>query len=342
MKTKIVFFVIALAAAAVLFWVFNPARGTSVDSVTPVKTKAVQAVYATGTVEASRMIPVSPRIAARLMVLDVDEGAKVESGQTLAQLEDTDIRQNLAELEARLALASSDFERAEKLSKSGAISKSGFDSAMTNFTAATAAVERAKAELGYLQLVAPEAGTIIRRDGEIGEMMVIGTPVFWMSGGNAMRIETEVDEEDIGLVKVGQNVIVRADAFPDQTFEGKVQSITPKGDPVARSYRVRVGVSDESPLMIGMTAETNIITQIKENALMVPAAAVSNGNVVKLSGGKAILTPVKTGIKTPDAIEILEGVAEGEHIAAKFDSTLADKGNIHSKAKDWKPAQEAK
>ncbi|HEU4839050.1 MAG TPA: efflux RND transporter periplasmic adaptor subunit [Micavibrio sp.] len=339
MKMKLALFVIALGAAVALFWAFNPARGTEVKTVTPVMAPAVQAVYATGTVEASLMIPISPKIGARLMTLEVDEGSRVEEGQILAQLEDADIRQNVSELKARATLAQKDLTRAQKLAKTGAISKESLDTATANAAAATASLERAKAELGYLKLFAPEAGTIIRRDGEMGEQIAAGTPVFWMTGGDAMRIETEVDEEDIGLVQPGQTVVIRADAFPNQVFEGEVQSITPKGDPVSRSYRVRVSLEQNSPLMIGMTAETNIITKEKDAAMMVPATSVKGSEVLKIKDGKAVASLVTTGIKTPDAVEILEGVSEGEAVAVNFDSTLMEKSRLRAKPAKWAPAK---
>lgn len=320
-----------------LFAVFGTGNKHEVETVTPVRTKAVQAVYATGTVEAVRMIPIAPKVGARLQSLSVDEGAKVEQGQILAQLEATDLQENVRSLEAQLELAQKEFLRAEKLWKTKAVSRTVFDQTQTELTAAQAAVDRAKAELSYLQLIAPESGTIIRRDGEIGEFIAAATNVFWMTGGDTMRIETEVDEEDIGLVAIGQNVIVRADAFPQNTFEGTVQSITPKGDPVARSYRVRVSLPDNSPLLIGMTAETNIITQIKDNALMVPLSAVSEGRIVKIQDGNAVISDVKTGIKTPQTIEILEGIEEGDVVAQKFNAQIAQDGKVKTRNKEWSP-----
>lgn len=341
MRSKIILLFVALAVAAALFWAFNPARSKDVIVVAPQTMPAVQAVYATGTVEASRMIPISPKIAARLMSLDVDEGSNVTAGQVLAQLEDTDLQQNLTEAQARYDLAQKDLARAQKLSKSGAIARESLDSAQATFKTAEAAVERSKAELSYLQLLAPEDGTIIRRDGEIGELVTpatataSGTPVFWMNGGDAIRIETEVDEEDIGLVQVGQKVLIGADAFPGQVFDGTVQSITPKGDPVARSYRVRVTLEDKAPLMIGMTAETNIITQEKDAAMMVPLSAVKDGHVILIAAGKAQHTPVKTGIKTPQTVEILEGIAVDAKVAKLYDATLLDAGRVNPKTEKW-------
>lgn len=337
MKTKAIFFLIILAVAAGAFWAFNPNRSTDVKVVKPIHAPAVQAVYATGTVEASLMIPISPKVTARLMTLDVDEGSKVVAGQTLAQLEDADLQQNVADLQAKLDLAQKDLSRAQKLAKTGAIAKESLDQAQATYKSANASVQRAKAEMDYLKLVAPEDGTIIRRDGEIGEMISVGTPVFWINGGDATRIETEVDEEDIGMVQSGQKVVISADAYPGQIFNGTVQSITPKGDPVARSYRVRVTFDEATPLMIGMTSETNIITEEKDDARMVPATAVKDGYVLKIAGGKAENVEVKTGIKTPNAIEIIEGIEDGDAIAETYDATLLEKGNLHGKPSEWKP-----
>ncbi len=336
MKTKIVLGLMIGIVVAAVCWKLASNSGSTIETATPLRGPTIQAVYATGTVEASRMIPISPKIGARLTSLELDEGSEVQTGTLLAMLESNDLQAAVTELQARLELAEKDLARAQKLSKVGAVSKEGLETSQTNFTAASASLDRARAELSYLELTAPEAGTIIRRDGEIGEFIPTGTPVFWINGGNKVRIETEVDEEDIGLVEVGQKVVVGADAFPNQIFNGKVQSITPKGDPVARSYRVRVTLDDNVPLLIGMTAETNIITQEKDDAMMVPLSAVKDGQIIRIASGKAESIAVKTGIKTQKEIEILEGINEGDVVAVKFDSTLPDKGRLHAKNKDWK------
>jgi len=338
MKTKAILFLIVLVIAIGAFWAFNPNKTVDVKVIKPIHAPAVQAVYATGTVEASLMIPISPKIGARLMTLDVDEGSKVVAGQTLAQLEDADLQQNVADLQAKLDLAQKDLSRAQKLAKTGAIAKESLDQSQATYKSAAASVQRAKAEMDYLKLIAPEAGTIIRRDGEIGELIPNGTPVFWMSGGDDLRIETEVDEEDIGMVQPGQKVVISADAYPGKIFNGTVQSITPKGDPVARSYRVRVTFDEVTPLMIGMTSETNIITQEKADARMVPATSVKDGHVLKIAAGKAENVAVTVGIKTPNAVEIIDGIDDGDGIAEAYDSTLLDKGNLHGKPSDWKPS----
>lgn len=303
----------------IALWMFGRNRETEIGTLAPVYESAVQAVYATGTVEPVQMIPIAPKISARIVSLDADEGLVVTKGQPLAQLEDDDIRQSLAEAEARLVQAEKEWGRSRTLAKSGAISKTALENAQATFDTTKAAVERTRAELSYLQLIAPEDGTIIRRDGEIGELATPTAPVFWITGGNKMRIETEVDEEDIALVKPGQDVAISADAYPGEIFHGAVLSITPKGDPVARSYRVRVSLAEDAPLMIGMTAETNIITQKKDKALMVPTTAIKDNEIWIKRGKNFEKAAVKTGIKTDTKIEILEGLGEGDSFARRYD-----------------------
>jgi multidrug efflux system membrane fusion protein len=140
-----------------------------------------------------------------------------------------------------------------------------------------------------------------------------------------LRISSEVDEEDIPEVKVGQNVLIRADAFPGRVFKGLVKSITPKGDSVARSYRVRIELGEETPLMIGMTAETNIILRETKNALLLPTSAVREGKVQRVNGRNVEEIPVTIGANGAEKVEILEGLTKDDTVVSVFDPGLTQK-----------------
>ena len=278
------------------------------EVISPHRGMAVQAVYATGTVEPLVMLPIAPRIAARLKELYVDEGATVKKDQLLARLEDEVLRQTIRELQANEAFLKLEFERKQSLLKQRVISKTEHDRARTEWAAAEAAVARAAAESDYMKLLAPAHGRIIRRDGEVGELIPANQPVFWLSCAASLRISAEVDEEDIALVQPGQRVLIRADAFPDQSYEGSVQTITPKGDPVSRSYRVRIEFSEETPLMIGMTAETNIIIRETPGALLLPSGALMQGHVWLVVEDRLVKRKVTIGAKGLEQTEILSGI----------------------------------
>ena len=309
------FFLTLLAAGA---WLFSRSVTFSfVEAVHPVRGPAVEAVYAMGMVEATVMLPIAARSQARLVELNADEGQEVKKGDQLARLQDEDLQSAIEELQAKEEVAKKNYDRKIALAKQGYETKTSLDQAHADWDVAVAAVSRAKAEAGYMKLTAPEDGRIIRRDGEIGQMISANQPLFWFSCCAPLRISAEVDEEDIAAVKPGQDVLIRADAFPGKVFKGKVQSITPKGDPISRSYRVRVVFAEETPLQIGMTAETNIIISERQNALLIPSSALDKNNVWLVKEGYLEKRPVTAGTAGATKTEILKGVYEHDVVVLK-------------------------
>lgn len=333
LKFLLVVVLVAAPVAAAGLYILREPRATAV--IHPIHGPAVQAIYATGTVEPAVMLPVAPRISSRLMEMLVDEGSRVEKDTVLARLEDTDIKQELADAQARADLAQKDYDRKAALVESGAVSRQSFDEVNKELQSARATIDKIKASLSYMTLLAPDDGTVIRRDGEIGELITAGQPVFWLAGKN-MRVTAEVDEEDIALVEPEQNVLIRADAFPGEIFQGTVQSITPKGDPVARSYRVRITLPDETKLMIGMTAESNIVIREDKDALLLPASAVKEKSVWVVENGIAKRQAVKTGAQNTDTVEILNGVVESDLVIKAPSSNIQEGGQIKTRVTDWK------
>jgi RND family efflux transporter MFP subunit len=309
--------VLACAVAAALWWL--PPK---VAVVQPRRGPALQAVYATGTVEATVMLPIAARITARLAELDTDEGHRVRKGELLGRLEDRDLSNAVAQLRSQAAFAKSDYERNAALVRSGMVPQTTYDKSRSDWLAASAASTKATAELEFTRLLAPADGVVIHRDGEVGEMIPVNQPVFWIAVDSPLRISAEVDEEDIARVQPGQEVLIRADAFPNRVFHGHVQSITPKGDPVARSYRVRIGFSEDTPLLIGMTAEVNIVIRRNEQALLLPPSAVAANRVWRVARGRVEPRAVVVGASGADAVEIVQGVDAGDVIVAAPDADL--------------------
>ena len=94
-----------------------------------------------------------------------------------------------------------------------------------------------------------------------------------------------------------------------------VGEITPKGDPATKTFRVYLNLPDDSPLMIGMSVEANIVTQEKRDALLLPAEALQDGAAFVVVNDRLQKRPVKTGLRGTRMIEILDGVKEGELVA---------------------------
>jgi RND family efflux transporter MFP subunit len=164
----------------------------------------------------------------------------------------------------------------------------------------------------------------LQRDGEIGQVIPANQPIFYFARRAPLRIEAEVDEEDILLVQTGQRVLIRAPALPDRVLDGRVAEITPKGNPVTRGYRVRIEFEGETPLRIGMTAETNIVVEQRDNALLVPATAVREGQVWIVRDGRLHRQPVRTGFSSETRTEILSGLSDNDALVVSPTTGLTE------------------
>jgi RND family efflux transporter MFP subunit len=301
-------------AVAVAWHYFGP---LTVEALPPKRGPAVQAVYGSGTVEPSVMLPIAPKVMGRLQHLLVDEGAQVYQGQPLAELDNRELAASVAEWEARVRFAEAQHRRAAELDRGRVGTETAFDQTRNELDTAKAALERARRQLAEMTLVAPAGGTIIKRDGEIGQLMRAGDAIFWMSCCAGLRITAEIDEEEIATVKPGQKVLIRADAFQSKVFEGRVAEITPKGDPVARSFRVRIKLPVDTPLLIGMTIDCNIIVGERADALLIPAAAVADGKVWLVQEGRLARRAVTLGVAGDRAVEVRRGLEAGDLVVAR-------------------------
>jgi RND family efflux transporter MFP subunit len=314
-----------LAAAGTAWWQWP----VHVDTALPTRGPAIEAVYATGTVEPTVLMPVSPRTGGRLVSIEADEGQQVKRAQVLARVESTDLDQTIEEMRAREQLARAQFERTRSLIEQRFVAPAEFDRVRSEWQAAQAATRRAQAQRDYNQLVAPADGVVIRRDGEAGQFVPSGQAVFTLACCAPLRVSAEVDEEDIARVSVGQAVTMRSDALPRQLFEGTVAEITPKGDPVSRSYRVRIRLAgappvDAGPMRSGMTMDANLIVSRRDGALLVPNGSIKGDSVWLVVEGRLHRRQIVRGTVGADRTEILSGLSDGDAVVLAPPDKLRD------------------
>ncbi|PJR14466.1 efflux transporter periplasmic adaptor subunit [Sinorhizobium meliloti] len=313
---------IAAAVGAVAFWYAT--RAVPVSVVTPKRGDAAEIVYASGVVEPRVWAKVTSTVRERIVEQCNCEGERVEKGAALARLDDTEARAILSELQARLSLAQEEYRRKLALAERNTISEQTVDRARTDVAQLEALIAGQEARLAAYVLRAPSDGRVLRQDGEIGEVAEPGTVLFWVGEPRPLIVEAEVNEEDIPRVEVGQNAYLRSDAFPERALEAVVDSITPKGDPVTKTYRVRLRLPEDTPLRIGMSTDVNIVVRVSRNALVIPAAAVSGTRVAVVEGGTAKLRKIKTGIRGANGVEVLSGLEETARIISPLPPDLTD------------------
>ena len=248
---------------------------------------AVEIVYATGAVEPVRWAKVTSVIRDRITEICDCEGKSVKKDEVLARLDDKEqnARSSRSCGRARSSPSASSSATPQLVEK-GVVSTQAHERVSMDLRSIQALILVQMEKIADRTITAPIDGVVLRRDGEVGEIAEAGQILFRVGALKPLQVVAEVNEEDIPRVAVGQTVLFRTDAFPGRDLEGKVREITPIGDPVAKTYRIKVALPDDTPLLPGMSVEANVVTREKADALLVPADAVSGSTVLVVAGGR--------------------------------------------------------
>ena len=296
--------------------------------------EAIEAVYATGVVEAIDYARFGATVAGRVNALLVDEGDVLRKGDVLARLDDRQPVARLDDARARLRMAEADIARDETLLNRGALAVQALERAQQERDQAAAAVALFARQLEDYTIVSPLDGIVMKRNVEPGETVAANTVLFEISSTAHKRIAADVDERDISSVQMGASLAAHADGFPDEVFEAKVTNIRRQGDASSRTFRVEADLPSDTKLMIGMTVDIDIVTGERPNALLAPASAVghdpSKGGrpgapyVFVVEQGRAKRVDVKTGAVGPAKIEIVTGLGDQDAIVLEAPDRLKD------------------
>jgi RND family efflux transporter MFP subunit len=315
---------VGMATVAAAIWWWRVGSVPLVTAVAPVRGTAVEIVYATGAVEPVRWARVASVIRDRIVEICDCEGKEVSKGDVLARLDDKDVRAQLQELRAREDFAKRELQRQTELIGRGSTTTQAYERASMDLRAVQGLISVQIEKLADYTITAPIDGVVLRRDGEVGEIADVGQILFRIGVLKPLQIVAEVNEEDIPRVKVGQTVLLRTDAFAGQRLTGKVREVTLIGDPVAKTYRIKVALPDDTLLLPGMSVEANVVTREKPDALLVSADAVMGTSVFVVDGARVRKRDVEIGIRGTRAVEILSGLTESDRVVSPVPSNLTD------------------
>ena len=317
-------FAVAILIVVAVIVIFVLRSATAVQSSPIIRGPAVEAVYATGTVEPVLWAKVGPKSTGRIAEITSNEGATVKRGTVLARLDDREARANTKQLAVREEFLRDEETRYQELFAKQLISRQVYEKAVSDHEQALESLNAARQVLSDLTLVSPLSGKVLRQDGQVGEIVTNTSVLFWVGESDRLWVVADVDEEDIPRIRLKQRVLIKADAFAGQSLEGTVAEITPKGDPINKTYRVRISLTTGTPLKIGMTTEVNIIVNEVKDTLLAPASAVVDGYLWRVQDGRAYRRDIKTGVIGDQKIQILSGVDEGDKVVLYPPATLKD------------------
>jgi HlyD family secretion protein len=291
-----VLIVVAGAGAGVAYWQREKeSKPPEYQTATVVRGEITQTVTASGTLNPVLNVQVGSQISGIIQKLYADFNTPVKAGQLIAELDPATYQANvnsaegdLANARAALELAQVNARRAEELFKNHLISQSDYDQTIATLHQAeaqvkvrTAAVERAKVDLGRCKIYSPVDGIVISRNVDVGQTVAasLSAPVLFQIANDLtkMQIDANVAEADIGGVAVGQDVEFTVDAFPTRTFHGKVIQVRNAPITVQSVVTYDTVIEVHNPdlkLKPGMTANVSIIIARRENVLKIPNAAL--------------------------------------------------------------------
>jgi RND family efflux transporter MFP subunit len=328
---------------------------------------------ASGYVVAQRKSAISSKVTGRLIWLGVEEGSRVKAGQIIAKLENDDVtasrdqaaanltasKFNLEQAKAELADATLAINRSRELVSRGYIPRADHDAAVARYEKAEAGAASAQATVKaneaafkgaevaveYTLVRAPFNAVVLTKNADIGDIVTpIGAAtnakaaVATVADMTSLKVEADVSEANLELVRVGQPCEIQLDALPEARFLGRVHMIVPTADRSKATVMVKVGFVDEDPRILPeMSAKVAFLARAPTAAEKEARTAVSRSAVVGakdrsvifvIRQGRAVEIPVTLGDVLNDMIEVRTGVSPGEQVAVNPPERLRDGSRV--------------
>jgi RND family efflux transporter MFP subunit len=320
-----------------------------------------QEVRVVGNLIGEATVSVVPRTAGRLQDISVRLGDRVSRGQRIAKIEDFEIVEQVKQAEAAqevaaatirqreadLQLALTNVERSRNLFQRQLLPKQTLDDNEARYQAAVAQIDLAKAQstqskarldelrinLANTVIVSPVNGFVAKRSVDPGAFVSQNAPVADVVDISRVRLVVNVVERDLRELRTGAAAKTEVDAFPGETFQGRIARVAPVLDPATRTAPIEIEIPNpDFRLKPGMYARVGITTAIKKDTLVVPVNAVADlggrRGVFQHVNGVAIFRTVQLGTEGSDVIEVLGGLAEGDQVITTGARALRDGDRI--------------
>jgi HlyD family secretion protein len=362
MKKKLITLSVAAMAAVTSGYVLY--RHTHSDAAPAYRMAAVErgniesTVAATGSLGAVRTVQVGTQVSGQISAIYVDFNSKVKKGQLIARIDPTlqqqavaDAQAGVERAQATLAQTKAEYDRNKLLHDQKIVTDPEFNTAQLNYqlakanaTSAQIALDKARQNLSYTSIYAPIDGIVVERDMDVGQTVAasLSAPQLFVIAKDLsqMQILATVDESDIGQIKTDQPVTFTVQAYPGQTFTGKVSQVRINSTTVNNvvNYTAVVAVANpDGKLLPGMTATVKFLIGSANDALSVPNAALRFKPAVAANASAGASAIPRTHVRSASAGATPSARAGGAAGAAR-DSTLATLWYLDS-AKTLKPVR---
>jgi membrane fusion protein (multidrug efflux system) len=286
-------------------------------------------VEVVGNILADETVVLRPEISGLVKEIHFSEGETVEEGDLLFSLDAEILAAEVAEAEAAHELAKRNYERSTELLSRQVGTERTRDEALAEMQSSEAKLALAKARLKKTKIRAPFSGIIGFREISVGAYVSSGNDLVRLVKTDPVEVAFRVPERFLAVLRKGQDITVRVDAFPDQAFSGKVFALDNVVDVNGRSVQVRARVPNPDLLLRpGLFARVKLVTELRQNAVIVPEGAivptVEGAYVYRVVDGKAKRTDVTIGRRMAGDVEIMSGLSAGETVIVAGQQKVRD------------------
>jgi membrane fusion protein, multidrug efflux system len=303
----------------------------------------IDAILATGQIEALQSIELRPDVEGRLVQILVREGSLVARGTPLFKIDDAELKAQVAQVTADRDLARQSLTRTQDLLGQKASSQAELERAEATMRSNEAQLERLKVRLDRTLVRAPFGGVVGQRTVSLGDYVTSDTRLVTLQTVTPQRAAFQVPERYADQLKVGQQVGFRVAALPGRQFTGTVDFVDPVVQLPGRTIMVKARVPNpRRELQAGMFIEARLATAVRPNAVVIPEDAIlplqGASFVWVVTNGKAGRRQVELGVRTPGFVEVKNGVQNTEQVVVGGQERLAEGAPVQAKLVDRRPA----
>jgi membrane fusion protein (multidrug efflux system) len=297
----------------------RPPPGVVVEPV--VLDRIERAVSAVGVARPVRSVSLAPSASGRVTSLEVEGGQTVVEGDVILRLDDAAQRAAVDDAEAELRRAQAAFSRSEQLYAQGRVADNAFELVRAERATARAALAMARKALQDRTLRAPFAGAIGFLDTDIGAIIGGDDAVATLDDISALDVDFAVPERFFGELAPGAAIRATTEIYPGETFAGAVTGIDRRIDTVSRSFDARARIANPGArIPAGAFMRVTLVLDSREGIVAPEEAVVAEAGrtyVYVIAEGRAARRAVTLGQRRAGAVEVRDGLSEGELVVTR-------------------------
>jgi len=275
-------------------------------------------IYTSGTVEANETVDLRSEIPGKVVEIHFDEGSRVTAGQLLVKTNDNELQAERRRTEFQLRLAEQREERQRRLLERGGVSQQEYDVMLNEVNMLQASLDLIDARIEKTEIRAPFDGLIGLKYISEGSFISSESRIATLNDIDQVKVEFSVPERYLSSVQPGDRLFFRVQGS-DSTFVGEVYALEPRIDLQTRTLRIRArSDNNDHRLLPGAFANIEFLLESRDDALMIPSISVIPGferqTTFVYRGGRVEEVEIRTGIRTDEAVQIVEGIVPGDTV----------------------------